>query len=781
MTKKGLQKLFVLLLAVVLLGNTFLAEFPAFAVNEKGGMANPCENHLVHDDTCGFMESEEGFQCTHPCELCGQEAEQAADTSRESAVSQNSAGMANGSTLKDAIDVTKAVTENSDANKLVAESSDVSKESDTDAAVENVLELIAALPKLDAVKAQSREEQEASYRQVQEAYEAYESLTEEQKAEINGGEDNFAPLLAYFDSLVTSADEEVEWVEEDLSDYIFQEGGSSVLDEPAPMSLSLDDEIQAHASDTEGAKAALIAGMKAWESSIDLSSYEILLDEVKALYIDTINYNPDLFYVSNASYFYNPDTKMVTSVEPIYNTDNYSKADVEKYNAARDAAFAEALPDTSGMSDLQKALALHDYLAQHMYYNYASGNTPGDKHNAYNALVEGTAVCQGYTLAYAALLQKAGISVDFAVSDAMDHIWNYVQIDGQWYHVDVTWDDPSPDRAGYVAHRYFMNSDTKIGTQESSDSAANDHYGWVAKQSCNSTAYDNAYWQDVSSAIFYMNDGEYYLKGSVDNGKANIDLTCRKNDVESSVYGLETDVWKVSGGSYYTSVFSSLSRYDGKLYFNDTKKLYRISSGQNTAAAIYTYEDTAKDLYGSLVCKGEILREVGTSYDAMQKLEKIALPDENVKSVSITGSPSQVVYGYASAAAPVLTAEAVRGSDALGEVSYQWYKVNNGVETAIDEATAASYTVETGLDAGTYTYRVKAALGDSDKSADAEVTITQAPLTVTADPQTIVYGETIENTAGKAAAEGLVSGHRLSGVTLTSADKNVTENGTVTP
>ncbi len=753
MNRKSLHKLFGLLLAVIVMGNSFLVGFPTFAVNEKGEVS----------------------------ELSGQEAEQSDDGERQEAVSQNSSETADESASEDSADTAGAsedteIGDADEAEKESVESSDASEEPGEDVAIENVRELIAALPEPDTVKAQSQEEREDSYRQLQEAYEAFEALTEEQKAEIDEAEETFASLFAYFDSLTAPADGEVEWVEPDLSDYIFQEGGFSVLDEPTPMALSSDDEAQAYASDLEEVKTALVTGMRDWKESIDISGYGVLLDQMDALYTDVVNYNPDLFYVASFIHSYNPDTNTVISVKPKYDT-AYSKADVEKYNAALDAAFAEALPNQSGMSDLQKAMALHDYLAQHMYYNYLSdGETPGDKHNAYNALVEGTAVCQGYTLAYSDLLKKAGISFDFATSDAMNHMWSYVLIGGNWYHVDVTWDDPSADKVGRVSHRYFLNSDSFIGNE-----GEDGHYGWVSKQTCNSTQYDDAYWQNALSAIFHMNGGDYYLKGDRSGETVTINLVRREGSAEDVVYTLETNSWPASGGGYWQGVFSSLSRYKDRLYFNDSTKVYRISSAGNSAADIYTYNDTDGLLYGSLVCKENITLGVAESPNEAGTTKVVPLPDEAIKSVSITASPSEAVYGYASSSAPVLTAETVKGEGASGDVSYQWYKVNNGAETAIDGAAGVSYTVETGLDAGTYTYRVKAELEDSSQSADTEVTVTQAPLTVTARPQTIVYGGAIENTADQATAEGLVSGHRLSGVTLTTSDKNVTANGTITP
>lgn len=82
-------------------------------------------------------------------------------------------------------------------------------------------------------------------------------------------------------------------------------------------------------------------------------------------------------------------------------------------------------------------------------------------------------------------------------------------------------------------------------------------------------------------------------------------------------------------------------------------------------------------------------------------------------------------YGYTAEQAPVLTA-AITPDNVTG-VTYQWYKVNGSEKTAIDNATAQTYTVETGLNAGDYDYCCTATVGTySLTSGDVTVTIKKA-------------------------------------------------------
>lgn len=90
-------------------------------------------------------------------------------------------------------------------------------------------------------------------------------------------------------------------------------------------------------------------------------------------------------------------------------------------------------------------------------------------------------------------------------------------------------------------------------------------------------------------------------------------------------------------------------------------------------------------------------------YYAVQTANGISVQQAPITNVTVSVSNNDnTVYGYSEADAPVLTAT-VTPSDLQG-VTYQWYKVNGSEKTAIDNATAQTYTVETGLNAGYYDY-----------------------------------------------------------------------------
>ncbi|MGN4614774.1 S-layer homology domain-containing protein [Bacillus cereus group sp. MYBK71-2] len=112
-----------------------------------------------------------------------------------------------------------------------------------------------------------------------------------------------------------------------------------------------------------------------------------------------------------------------------------------------------------GMDDHEKVKAIHDYIVKHVSYD-----TSYKAYTAYEALVNRSAVCQGYALLTYQLLKEAGIENHFVTGtgDGQPHAWNLVKIENKWYHLDTTFDDPVPDEQGRVTYSYFNLSDEQI-------------------------------------------------------------------------------------------------------------------------------------------------------------------------------------------------------------------------------------------------------------------------------------------------------------------------------
>lgn len=119
---------------------------------------------------------------------------------------------------------------------------------------------------------------------------------------------------------------------------------------------------------------------------------------------------------------------------------------------------------TPGMNNHQKVKAIHDWVVLHLKYD-----TSYRKYTAYEGLKSGSAVCQGYSLLTYKLLKEAGFTNKIVEGTAKQpggrsqlHAWNLVLLDGRWYHLDTTWDDPTPDKAGVVSTAYYLRTDAQM-------------------------------------------------------------------------------------------------------------------------------------------------------------------------------------------------------------------------------------------------------------------------------------------------------------------------------
>lgn len=94
----------------------------------------------------------------------------------------------------------------------------------------------------------------------------------------------------------------------------------------------------------------------------------------------------------------------------------------------------------NGKSEYEKIYAIYDWICSNVTYDYPHLNDSSYflQYTAYGALIDKTAVCQGYAVLLYRMALMAGLNARLVTSDG--HAWNIVQIDGLWYHVDSTWD-----------------------------------------------------------------------------------------------------------------------------------------------------------------------------------------------------------------------------------------------------------------------------------------------------------------------------------------------------
>lgn len=154
----------------------------------------------------------------------------------------------------------------------------------------------------------------------------------------------------------------------------------------------------------------------------------------------------------------------------------YSDEQIKAINKKIDEIYKNII--TNDMDTYTKILTIHDYIINNTKYDIErnnNGNSIYHSYIAYGPLLEGYATCNGYTDAMALFLEKMNIP-NFKVamtpeknSDTEGHVWNAVYLNNQWFHLDLTWDDPvSNDGTDYLQHKYFLITTSQLEEADTS-------------------------------------------------------------------------------------------------------------------------------------------------------------------------------------------------------------------------------------------------------------------------------------------------------------------------
>ncbi len=188
---------------------------------------------------------------------------------------------------------------------------------------------------------------------------------------------------------------------------------------------------------------------------------EEALDNVfKALLYD----NPDLFFIGRKCSVKAELWNDFFSAEYIID-----KAEYEKQKAELDEVCNRIIAGLSNTADQwQTELEIHNWIVDHCTYKIEEKEYVYS--SAYGSLVNNIAACEGYSKAAKLLLDRVGIQSAVISGTASSsrqsggsHMWNVVNVNGKWYHLDCTWDDPLTDKGSSVRlYTYFNVSDEAI-------------------------------------------------------------------------------------------------------------------------------------------------------------------------------------------------------------------------------------------------------------------------------------------------------------------------------
>lgn len=195
---------------------------------------------------------------------------------------------------------------------------------------------------------------------------------------------------------------------------------------------------------------------------------------------------------------------IVVSLE---NFEYYSTAESFKNESAAVAAAADRIigmiPDN--VDHYQVVKTVHDQIILNTEYSL----TKDYIRIPYGALYDGFALCEGYSRAFQYVMHRLGYQCLIVSGDAGGpHAWNMIELDGEWYHIDLTFDDPTGTDENNISYNYFLITDEQISqdhtispyyTQRLNFSSFNSikvpaatggKYGFIAYN--NITVHDNA-------------------------------------------------------------------------------------------------------------------------------------------------------------------------------------------------------------------------------------------------------------------------------------------------
>lgn len=248
-------------------------------------------------------------------------------------------------------------------------------------------------------------------------------------------------------------------------------------------------------------RSALLTG----ETTGSFDPTEIDYLDVGSLIAQVVNKTPEIMYYRGGKIWSNGQIEYHYSI-PV--------AQVQENQTLLQSEITNVLDSIikPGFTDFDKVKAIHDYLALNTAYdydNFLNETVPPDSYTAYGSLIEGIAVCDGYTKAAQILLDRLDIENEYVVGygNGSLHSWNLVKLDSNYYFMDITWDDPVPNIPNYVRYNYFLVT---------SDQLRQDHT-WEEANWPTATNKKYNYFNDFNSMI--ESDDFYYYSSQSDDLK----------------------------------------------------------------------------------------------------------------------------------------------------------------------------------------------------------------------------------------------------------------------
>ena len=370
---------------------------------------------------------------------------------------------------------------------------------------------------------------------------------------------------------------------------------------------------------SEELEAALLAAVTAHEEELDLSEFAAPTENFKTAMTQFFFTHPELFYVATS---YRISSKQGSNVVSKVSFEYlYTAGEIPAMKQTYEQALQQIVAGvpTDG-TDFDKVLYLHDYFVQNYAYDYAGfraeqqGETGVAIRDTYNFFTQKKGVCQAYMLALIATANEVGIECLPVISDGMNHAWNLIKLDGEWYHIDVTWDDAGGEQSAvfpsYISYSYFLLSGEALYNSGRT-------HEWEAMQLADSKIYDDAMWREASTPMLKHGGNYYcmlYVRSSLGSGGYSAVCGGSSPTTVAVLKELGGIFWQPPGavGTQYVGCFAGIVVYDGKLIFNSADGFYTFDPSSKMVRMIYDLSLTLGNdqIFGICGISGDVITYV---------------------------------------------------------------------------------------------------------------------------------------------------------------------------
>lgn len=198
-------------------------------------------------------------------------------------------------------------------------------------------------------------------------------------------------------------------------------------------------------------------------SDCNTSGVKLYVDD--QLIKNQMTYTPGnhVFMVKNGNYEYKQVVNLHYSISKILQTHNTAGVDADGKEVLDEAFRVLDQIIMPEMTEQQKVKAIHDYLIYSANYvnNGDYSNVEKWAYGAGGVLIHKEGVCQSYAIAFYIMTTAAGLDCHYVTGTANGggHAWNQVKVDGKWYYIDCTWDDPimNGHSGGGEGYEYYLS------------------------------------------------------------------------------------------------------------------------------------------------------------------------------------------------------------------------------------------------------------------------------------------------------------------------------------